>query len=183
MASSAQARFDKLFANRPKPPKPTHDGLSFAEKELLEYQQRQHYAIQQSSDQKSRDDEQLSKEHDLTDANDASVSNAKEFSPTEDSRNARKVTPHQPEDSPEEEPGEIVYLPRGVRSGGKETVKDDVTDEEYNEPASSSTECIGRFCIFSLVVKFPYKYMRDPNSRVSQRFFSRKKVYERNWKM
>lgn len=39
----------------------------------------------------------------------------------------------------------------------------------------------GHFCIFSLVAKLPYKYMRDPNDQVSKRFFAYNKFYDREW--
>lgn len=39
----------------------------------------------------------------------------------------------------------------------------------------------GHFCIFSLVAKFPYKYMKDPSDKVSKRFFAYNKFYEREW--
>lgn len=39
------------------------------------------------------------------------------------------------------------------------------------------------FCIFSLVAKFPYKYMQDPSDKVSKRFFASNKFYEREWDM
>ena len=40
---------------------------------------------------------------------------------------------------------------------------------------------IGHFCVFSCVAKFPYKYMKDPNDQVSQRFFASNKFYAREW--
>jgi hypothetical protein len=42
---------------------------------------------------------------------------------------------------------------------------------------------IGRFCPFSLVTKFCYKYMNDPNDRVSKHFFASGKIWERTWTM
>lgn len=39
----------------------------------------------------------------------------------------------------------------------------------------------GHFCIFTLVAKFPYKYMRDPGDKVSKRFFASNKFYCREW--
>lgn len=41
----------------------------------------------------------------------------------------------------------------------------------------------GHFCVFSLVAKFPYKYMRDSSDKVSKRFFAYNKFYEREWDM
>jgi hypothetical protein len=41
----------------------------------------------------------------------------------------------------------------------------------------------GHFCIFSLVAKFPYKYMKDPSDKVSKRFFACNKFYECEWDM
>lgn len=42
---------------------------------------------------------------------------------------------------------------------------------------------IGRFCLFSLVTKFCYKYMDDPNDRVSKHFFASGKIWNRTWDM
>ena len=39
----------------------------------------------------------------------------------------------------------------------------------------------GHFCVFSLVAKFPYKYMQDGNGRVSRHFFANNKFFERQW--
>ena len=41
----------------------------------------------------------------------------------------------------------------------------------------------GHFCVFSLVQKFPYKYMNDGNDRVSRRFFASDRFFERKWDM
>ena len=40
---------------------------------------------------------------------------------------------------------------------------------------------IGHFCPLDLVAKFPYKYMVDPNERVSRHFFAQNKFYQRKW--
>jgi hypothetical protein len=42
---------------------------------------------------------------------------------------------------------------------------------------------IGRFCPLMLVTKFCYKYMDDPNDRVSRHFFASGKIWNRTWKM
>ena len=41
----------------------------------------------------------------------------------------------------------------------------------------------GRFCPLTLVAKFPYKYMMDPDDRVSRHFFAQNKFYQRKWDM
>jgi hypothetical protein len=42
---------------------------------------------------------------------------------------------------------------------------------------------IGRYCPLMLVTKFCYKYMDDPNDRVSRHFFASGKIWNRTWKM
>jgi hypothetical protein len=42
---------------------------------------------------------------------------------------------------------------------------------------------LGRFCSLTLVTKFCYKYMDDPNDRVSKHFFAAGKVWNRRWDM
>lgn len=81
-------------------------------------------------------------------------------------------------------PDEIVYSSKGRRSGGVFPNSLDDEDDGYGsdaEPVSSSKELVGQFCVFSQVVKFPYKYMQDPESRVSRRFFASEQIYERGW--
>ena len=50
---------------------------------------------------------------------------------------------------------------------------------QSSNPASSPPT--GRFCQFILASKFPYKYMKDVNDRVSRHFFANNKFYSRNW--
>lgn len=81
---------------------------------------------------------------------------------------------------------QIVYLSKGRRSGGTYPIELDDQNDSYDsdvEPVSSSNELVGQFCIFSQVVKFPYKYMQDPENRVSRRFFANEKIFERSWDM
>lgn len=42
---------------------------------------------------------------------------------------------------------------------------------------------VGRFCPLTLVTKFCYKYMDDPNDRVSRHFFASGKIWNRTWDM
>lgn len=42
---------------------------------------------------------------------------------------------------------------------------------------------IGRFCPLTLVTKFCYKYMDDPNDCVSTQFFASGKIWKRTWDM
>lgn len=87
----------------------------------------------------------------------------------------------EPEDTASSDFDQIVYLPKGHR-----TADTDIDGEEYesdSEPMSSSHELVGRFCLWSHVAKFVYKYMDDPQGHVSRQFFSKEKIFQRNWNM
>lgn len=48
---------------------------------------------------------------------------------------------------------------------------------------SDDRPLLARFCPLTLVTKFCYKYMDDPDSRVSKRFFASGKIWTRTWEM
>lgn len=95
--------------------------------------------------------------------------------------NTRRGRSHVPGSGPDE----ILFLPKGLVGGGPSDAQLE-EEEEYEsdkEPESSSVDLVGTFCLFSQVIKFPYKYMQDPEDGVSQSFFARGKAFERNWKL
>lgn len=84
--------------------------------------------------------------------------------------------------------GTAAELQQGRNTSSTTTVVDDriVKDmafRTYSEPVSSSTELVGRFCLFNQVVKFNRQYMDDSDDRVRQEFFAGKQIYARNWDM
>lgn len=62
------------------------------------------------------------------------------------------------------------------------TTTDGVASYIRGEQASSSSELIGRFCLFSQVLKLNRRYMDDPGGYIWQGFFANKKIYSRQWK-
>lgn len=175
MSTSAQARLDRLFRNKPKPQvQNATDQQAFWEKELIGSQQQEQsdppieaerLSIQQGRTQTLSQSEHTSSSNQDTPDRSADPTNGHAFIV---------------------EPTQAVYLPNGKNQWQPPTAglgNIQIDDGPEVEPGSSSTKLIGQFCIFSQVAKFPYKYMSDPGSIVSRRFFAAEKVYERNWKM
>jgi hypothetical protein len=88
-----------------------------------------------------------------------------------------------PQDAYREPEGPIQFIPKGKSS-------DAVQDEEEDSDSTSlrlrtsdklGNPLTGHFCQFTLVRKFPYKYMVDSNDRVSRHFFANNKFFERTW--
>ena len=80
--------------------------------------------------------------------------------------------------------GPIEYIPKGKSFNPLEEMQDE--DSEFSSPRKRTSDnfgnpLTGRFCQFSLVRKFPYKYMVDSNDRVSRHFFANNKFFERTW--
>ncbi|KAK5084682.1 hypothetical protein LTR05_005760 [Lithohypha guttulata] len=182
MASQAQARFDKLFQNKPKPAKPIKDGPGFAERELAEYKRRQQ-ELEKARHQPDHDEDT----DQPSDKEQASVPAVKQPTrPIKPShRYPRSSGPgRQLDHIPGTDPEAMVFVPGGIWSGGLAATKLDTEPNHENiEPASSSPDCIGRFCVFNLVTKFPYKYLQDPGNRVSKHFFAGGQIYQRNWNL
>lgn len=180
MASQAQARFDKLFQNKSKPAKPTKDGPGFAERELAEYKRRQQ-ELGKARHQPDHDEDT----DQPSDKEQASVPAVKQPTrPIKPSHRYPKSSGpgRQPDHIPGTDPEAMVFVPGGIWSGGLAATKlDTEPNHEDIEPASSSPDCIGCFCVFNLVTKFPYKYLQDPGDRVSKHFFAGGQIYQRNW--
>lgn len=166
MSHNSQDRFDRLFPNRAKPGIASQ-GLSSAERELLEYDEKRNRTpkaqVVEGSD--AEDDYLL-----------AQVL-------TKSSGRSKSIQQRQGH-IPGTNPNTVAFVPFGVSKGGLSATTIDQSDDGYHvEPASSNTQLLGRFCLFNLVVKFPYKYMQDPSGEVSQEFFAAEKVYNRKWDM
>ena len=50
-------------------------------------------------------------------------------------------------------------------------------DRDKEEPGKIA----GKYCLFNPTTKFCYKYMKDPDDRVSRRFFAADKIWNRTW--
>lgn len=59
----------------------------------------------------------------------------------------------------------------------------DEQDDGFSKADRDGHPLVGRFCPLMLVTKFCYKYMDDPNDRVSRHFFASGKIWNRTWDM
>lgn len=86
---------------------------------------------------------------------------------------------------PGTDPSQVLFLPKGVFSGGLSAtnLEEQQVEMPDPEPASSSQDLVGRYCVWSVLTKFPYKYMQDPNGAVSAKFFAGGQIFARNWEM
>jgi hypothetical protein len=94
-----------------------------------------------------------------------------------------KMKVHAP---PAGETGKRIQQSQATQSRRKHPENFDLNDGLHqNLPKADKhgREAVGHFCPFNMVTKFPYKYMDDSNSRVSQHFFANGKIYEREWDM
>jgi len=179
MATSAQDRLDKLLPTRPKVPKNNTDDLHISERELLEYKQQQQKPAEPFSEQATQHHGLSTEEEDIAYAQvSVKPKSTLQNNPSQDG----SVIQSQHGDVPGLDDDQVIFLPRGVWRGRlPATCAEDHGSENDSEPSPSSHERIGHFCVWSLVAKFPYKYMKDPDSKVSRRFFASEKVFERGW--
>lgn len=167
MSQNSQDRFNRLFPHRV-PPSNVSTGLSIAERELLEYDERRQPALKPQAIEAPEEED------------DYVLSQAS----TRSSQKRSTINQAQRGSIPGTNPNAAAFVPFGISKGGLSATTLDQDDDDYHvEPSSSNTSLIGRFCLFNLVVRFPYKYMQDPDSAVSREFFAAEKVYERNWDM
>lgn len=161
MAQSAQDRFDKLFPNRSKPSSIKADNLTFAEKELLDYHKKQEQPVKLSSVAGAQDDKLLEAANFSTNtAQDSGLTGSRRVTkPISTSHAQNQRPPHQQGHLSGTGPDAVVFVPTGLWRGGLSATKTDLQDEHEPEPPSSSTQCTGQFCVFPLVLKFPYKFM------------------------
>lgn len=182
MTTPTQTRFDRIFKDKPKPQPPTNaDGPTFWEKELTEPERQRDTEL--SLEPVEGEDRKASiRKCEKSPSYAASkVNNVSKLGPYERSFQSSQQPKGQQDTLL---PEKVIYLPNGRRPKNfspNEPTADDNDSELISEPASSSHEIHGRFCVFSQVVKFPYRYMHDPEDRVSRRFFASEKIYQRNW--
>jgi len=181
MSTSAQERLKKLLPNRPRPAKQNPNDLHFSERELLEYRERQQKATEPPPNQVDQDVSSPAKEENDVEAQTTVKPKSEPFSNVaqgpQDAHNQQGRIPGTDSDH-------IVFLPRGIWRGGLPATPVNDDDQAQDSEATQSThKPIGHFCIWSLVAKFPYKYMQDPDSKVSRRFFAAEKIFERNWQV
>lgn len=73
-----------------------------------------------------------------------------------------------------------------AKSSSDATTKSNANDEKDDGVSKADRDghpLVGRFCPLMLVTKFCYKYMDDPNDRVSRHFFASGKIWNRTWDM
>ncbi|KIX06245.1 uncharacterized protein Z518_04220 [Rhinocladiella mackenziei CBS 650.93] len=86
-----------------------------------------------------------------------------------------------------QEQGPLEYVANGKKSSKYETndnmLQSRVSESDDHLPTSNTKghPVTGRFCLFTLAAKFPYKYMNDSHDRVSRHFFAANKFYDRTW--
>ena len=180
MATSAQDRLNKLLPQRSKPTNPDKNGLSFYEQELLDYQNKQQKATGPLSRQPNvnQDEGSPAEEDDFVLAQ---VQAKPKVPLSNDPSRGRQNAQVQQGRVPDIDINQGVLARGAWRDGLPATRGDQDGDHHEAEPVSSSHERLGHFCIWSLVTKFPYKYMQDPDNKVSRRFFASEKIFERNW--
>lgn len=182
METSARDRFNVLFKNYPLPPVPQHKTVDATE-EVTNGDSAQGESVEVEGESQVEREAMPSKnvaEPVTVQAKDTPL--MKPVKPTRS--NLRALTNGQQEHIPGTKQDELVYVPGGIWSGGLAATQIDTKDDSRNkEPKSASNELVGRYCHFMLLTKYPYKYLQDPDDRVSQRFFAAEKVYQRNWTM
>ncbi len=73
-----------------------------------------------------------------------------------------------------------------AKSGSHAITQSDANDEKDDGVSKADRDgnpLVGRFCPLPLVTKFCYKYMDDPNDRISRHFFASGKIWSRTWDM
>lgn len=197
MTTPAAERFAQIFANIPKPkrPDPTQPHIAdteFARPESPRPKSPEHYKIPVKPQKKRK----FLKENRQS-ARDIISSSEDEDDYVNSFKNKAKPEMLGPS---KYEGGRKPCQIAGVRSGNDKSAQidssavpastkhpEDVNDGDmkFKFPAADvdGNKATGHFCIFSLVSKFPYKYMKDPADQVSKRFFAANKFYAREWDM
>lgn len=183
MATSARDRFNILFKNYPLPPVPPPKPLEAANSKPLEGTSIDQIKSEQDTDE-VRHVTEIAK--DVAEQEKSQVTSKSPLvKPAKPKSNTLMTLPNGQQDHiPGTNEDQIVYVPGGIWSGGLSATQIDTENQEkHQEPQSTTGDLIGKFCHFNLLTKFPYKYMQDPGSRVSQRFFAAEQIYKRNWDM
>ncbi|KIW73243.1 hypothetical protein PV04_01377 [Phialophora macrospora] len=200
--TNPQARLDQLFANSRLPPAPTPGEVHFSEKELGEKKAKEEQPFRvgftaeyprQIKSPTSKEAQRATEILTSSDEDDYITAFKKKPSmkaPTKNiqpkSRRIRELdTVGYPQDAAiTEHKGPIKYLARGKSSNrtAADPVHEPDSDDDHLPTANNYGDpVIGHFCQFHLAAKFPYKYMSDPNDRVSRHFFASNKFYSRSW--
>jgi hypothetical protein len=197
--TSAQDRLNRLFANSPRPPLPTPGQRHFSEveleeKRLMDAQPWKAPATAEDPTQTkpvpkerpSRDILTSSDEDEYT----SLFSKKPSMKPTKKShaKPRKSLAPNSAgllKDAIVSPAGSLEYLAKG-KSFRKNTSDHgtELSDSGYGMLSTGDAygnPVIARFCQFSLAAKFPYKYMNDPNDRVSRHYFASNKFYARKW--
>ena len=124
--ATPQERFDQLYANQPKPAKPIQDGLGFAEKELLDFQQRRQNQINPPPKEESTVTVEEIQEDSPVSAK-ASTTSKATIRPHSQSPSVNQLT-HQEGHLAGMNPDAVVFVPHGIWRGGLSATKVDATD-------------------------------------------------------
>ena len=199
--TAPQDRLNRLFANSPRPVPPTPGKPIFWEQELEEKKAKDEkpwrvpevaeYPRQFKSPKK-----QPGRDRDILTSSDDEDEYVSLFSkkPSMKPAKSKQPKPRQmpepnafgyPRDAVIEPKGSIEYHSKGKWS--KENVSKENSEQSDSDEGMPSTAddhgnpVVSHFCQFNLASKFPYKYMNDPNDRVSRHFFASNKFYGRKW--
>lgn len=193
-STNPQDRLNRLFDNSPLPSAPTPGELHFSEKELEDRKatDEQRWKLPSTAEypRKIQSPPKNQPQRDLdiltsSDDDDDYVSSFKKKPsmkpPTINVQPKRRAMPQPnafgyPAESKIEPKAKIEYLAKGKPSQRSPSAHVDEYSDDDDDNATSS-----RFCQFTLVAKFPYKYMNDANDRVSRHFFASSKFYDREW--
>ena len=167
MATDPAERFKKIFANIAKPALPDPSQPHIADLELATPQLANPVGKRSSSDD----------EHDCVKVFKGSDSTKPAVVTTGDANGTKVNLPRRLSDCSEENISPTMRYPEDFETDTTQPLpKLPVNDVDGNRVT-------GHFCVFSLVAKFPYKYMKDPSNAVSKGFFAYNKFYERDWDM
>lgn len=188
MPTSKADRLNKLFEGDSLPPPPDPNTPHIADTEIVPKMQhaqqpwavpkvaQQPRRVARSPPRTGRDIEQL------TSSDDDEYVRAFRKTPSIKSEIASKSRKNSSKDSsrsPAQHPGQRPT--EKARSDG--TDADQEVDDGVSQMDRDGNPLIGRFCPLMLVTKFCYKYMDDPNDRVSKHFFASGKIWNRTWDM
>lgn len=165
--SNAQTRFDQIFKGKTRPEAPDIEQPHFAELELI------------ATSKLAQD---LAAAHKQSQVLQDSFGGADAPNVTMKSKTATDTPSSQsrPRNRGSSEHEQTKYIGHDMDHGDAPVDGDEDRTREQ-EPESSSKKLLARYCSFALVLKFPYKYMQDPDDKVSQAFFAREQAYVRNW--
>jgi hypothetical protein len=190
MPTSRADRLDKLFQRDSLPPHPDPNQPHIADTEMISKMQpaqasREVPTVAQKPNKVTKPPPQTSRDIDqLTSSDDDEYIRAFQKMPVikiETGKKDGKKTSKSSDHGQKEKPHAKVR-PQTARASEGRKVNQDRGNSMPNAEGDGYP-LIGRFCIFTLVTKFCYKYMDDPNDRVSKHFFASGKIWNRKWDM